>query len=86
MTTAASHHELVTRGDFDNFLSALLALDRAVVEFYMQIYGTAPDQQLAMRRQNRALHAVIRKRVPDSFFGSAVAAKRIAKRNVLLNE
>jgi len=69
MTTATSHGQLISRGEFDRLLSALLAFDHALVEFYMQMYGTPPHQQLAMRRQNRNLHGLVRKRVPEFLFG-----------------
>jgi hypothetical protein len=49
----------ISRCDLDRLLSSLLALDRAVVELYMQVYETPPDQQLVMRRQNQTLHILV---------------------------
>ena len=72
MAAGLSHEELINRGDFHRLLTAFFAFDRAVVELHMQIYQTPPDQRLAMRRHNRTLHGVVRKRVPAFLFGSAV--------------
>ena len=70
MTLVTSLKEPIDRGCFERLLSAFLAFDRSVVELHMHIYRTPPDQRLAMRRQNRTLHGVVRKRVPEFLFGT----------------
>lgn len=61
--------------DLDKFLKAFLALDRAVVEFYMQIYRTPPDQQFAILVQNQCVHSVVKERVPELLFGGSQTQK-----------
>ena len=85
MARATSHGESINRGEFERLLSALLAFDHALVEFYMQIYGTPPHQQLAMRRQNRNLHGLVRKRVPEFLFGKTCPAKTRSMEKVVGN-
>lgn len=75
MATTLSQKQVISRVDFDKLLTAFVALDRAVVELYMQLHGMASDQQLAIRRQNRALHGLVRKRAPELLFGSAAPAR-----------
>lgn len=76
----AQRNQLISRSDFDSLLTAFLALDRTVVEFYMQIYRTPPEQQAAMRRQTQRLHGVIRERVPKFVFTSSHAHLASTKR------
>jgi len=80
MTTVPSHQELISRGDFDRLLTAFLAFDRAVVELHMQIYGTPPDQRPAMRRQNRILHGVVKRCVPEFLFARRLPRGRFGKK------
>lgn len=77
MATVPSHGELISRDGFDRLLTAFLALDRAVMELHMQIYAPPPHQQSAIRKQNRALHGVVRKHLPGMLYGSRVPARRV---------
>ena len=54
---------LVVR-DPERMLDALLALDRMVVEVSMQLYNINLSERSMMRRQNRRLHAAVRKHLP----------------------
>jgi len=51
-------------GDSNQPLDVLLALDRMVMEVSMQIYNVNRRERSRMRRQNRRLHAAVRKHLP----------------------
>ena len=45
-------------------LDVLLALDRVVVEFSMNVYSVPLEDRIVMREQNRQLHHAVRTQVP----------------------
>jgi hypothetical protein len=47
-----------------NPIDLLLALDRMVVEVSMQLYNVDQGDRSRMRRQNRRLHAAVRRQFP----------------------
>ena len=53
-----------TAGDSNQPLDVLLALDRMVIEVSMQLYNVNRRERSRMRRQNRRLHAAVRKHLP----------------------
>ena len=50
--------------DLSKLLDLVMALDRIVVELSMQIYEVPRRERFAMRKHNRRLHHVVRKRLP----------------------
>ncbi len=52
--------------ELHRMLDVLLALDRTVVELSMRLYKIPQRHQVAMREQNRQLHAAFRARLPRS--------------------
>lgn len=53
------------RSNAREMLEFLLALDRSVVEVSMRLYNVDPHDRGGMRRQNRQLHAAVRKGLPQ---------------------
>ena len=52
------------RGDPNQTLDILLALDRSMVEFSMGLYNVPRRDRALMREQNRRLHRALRNRLP----------------------
>ena len=77
MKLASLYRDFAAPGDLDKLLNAFLMLDRAVVEFYMQIYRTPPDHQFAILMQNQFLHSVLRERVPELLLGCSLAGNHL---------
>ena len=50
--------------DIDQFLNALRAMDRTVVEISMHIYKVPLSDRAALLKQHRRLHDTVRKRLP----------------------
>ena len=76
MNPASLHRDLATPGDLGKLLNAFFALDRTVVEFYMQIYGTPPDHQFAILMQNQCLHGLVKERMAELLFACRLAGNR----------
>ena len=75
MNPVSLRRELSSAGDLHKLLNAFLALDRTVVEFYMQIYRTRPDHQFAILMQNQCLHGIVKERVPLLLYGNGLRNK-----------
>ena len=57
---------LTDEGDLNRMVDILLAFDRVVVEFSMNLYNVLPRERVAIRKQNRRLHHAFRERLsPD---------------------
>lgn len=54
----------VRLGDSGELMDTLLALDHAMIEFSMRVYKVPRRDRERMRKQNRRLHAVVRKHLP----------------------
>jgi hypothetical protein len=50
-------------GDLNRMVDILLAFDRVVVEFSMNLYNVRPRERVAIREQNRRLHHAFRERL-----------------------
>lgn len=49
--------------DLNRVVDILLAFDRVVVEFSMNLYNVHPRERVAIREQNRRLHHALRERL-----------------------
>ena len=58
------HSHGVRATDLDKLLSALRALDRAVVEISMSVYKVPRRDRAAMLEQHRRLHDMVREGLP----------------------
>jgi len=54
----------VQANEVHKLLNALLALDRTLVEFSMDLYKVPRRDRAAMRRLHRRLHSTVRERLP----------------------
>jgi len=54
----------IRANDVDKLLSAIRALDRAVVEISMKVYKVPRRDRAAMLEQHHRLHDIVRERLP----------------------
>lgn len=54
-----------TAGDPKKMLEDLFSLDRMLIEVSMQLYNVNGRERSRMRRQNRRLHAALRRHIPQ---------------------
>ncbi|HEX6802079.1 MAG TPA: hypothetical protein VF133_00235 [Terriglobales bacterium] len=52
---------MIRRAELEALLEMFFALDRTVVEFFMQVYGVSQRDRVAMLKHNRRLHAAVRR-------------------------
>lgn len=61
--TRKSRYQAASAGDLRQMVDIVLAFDRAVVEYSMEIYNIHWRDRAAIREQNRRLHGALRDRI-----------------------
>lgn len=56
--------KILRRGNANEMLDVLLALDRMLVEVSMRLYNVPGSDRSTVRKQNRRLHAAVRQHLP----------------------
>jgi len=62
-STKNASTRMTGEGDLNRMVDILLAFDRVVVEFSMNLYNVRPHERVAIREQNRRLHHAFRERL-----------------------